>query len=651
MGLFRKNPAEKKLKELTGGFLLSTDFVNRLKRNGLEIHDGTIIKEKLKDEIKQGLSAEEVPIRLNILINESKNQKNVPDTSDLQIKKCPNCGSSQEMDSSFCIDCGYEFKQSTNKNKKICPICRKEQDFNNDFCILCGYDFINKKINSPEKKCPNCDKSLNVSNRYCLDCGYDFETKKMPKYLKKCPKCGVLQKAENKFCRKCKENLEDVDYKICADLIECPNCNRKIPKDSKTCPFCKYDLIRGKPLEAEVRYKITKNDLKPEAMEFIDFKNRTAFLNTFNFNLKTCPDCGTSFLKADPFCFNCGASVLTHETVKNDSLEIQDGKLVSKDETKNDELSDLEALYSQTVKSKYSPLFKVAYTLYLEEFRKNPLKEFPDKKAKKYDTTVRKLKRQALEDEFIELASPLLAAKDSKVTELKEILKEHDLKVSGKKDELIERLGENLSDDELKKYFKAKNYQISEKGSEFLDNNNCILYIYANPDISRVFSSFDINKIFEERHYELDEIQDNLIDYLKKTFDEKLSNETWVDFKSYANAIAFIEEERGNLKDALNLRIKVFLFDLNCYSVILDKPEPKNTNLRKKDVSKLNELLHKLTLPIDELKELFSQSYNEVLFRMDIPENDALIYLLKVFGGEDLDSLSKEINETYSTPY
>ena len=39
-----------------------------------------------------------------------------------------------------------------------------------------------------------------------------------------------------------------------------------------------------------------------------------------------------------------------------------------------------------------------------------------------------------------------------------------------------------------------------------------------------------------------------------------------------------------------------------------------------------------------------------VLFKTEITSQDSLVYLLKVFGGEDLDSISKEINQSYSNP-
>lgn len=542
MGLFKKDsPAEKKLKELTGGFMLSSSFINLLKSHNLNTKDGIKIQNQLKDEIKQGkVNENNLESRLNQLINVKSGH------SSNNTKQCPECNKKQDSSNIYCTNCGHEFK-----SKIECPICHEKQD---------------------------------PSNIYCTKCGYDFRTKK----------------------------------------------SREVEKSVKKVP----------------EVKITQNP------ELDEFKRKTQFLNQYDFNLKTCPECDTLFLKQDPFCFNCGASVATSDTIRNENLKVEDGKLVSNNEPKaDDELSDLELLYSNTVQSKYSPDFKYVYVLFLDAFRKNPTKEFAEKTAKQYETTVKKLKSQAIEDEFIEIASPLLEARKSKVSDLKDILKEHGLKVSGKKDELIERLGENLSEDELKKYFKAENYQISSKGEEFLDKNSYIFYIRSDKDISRVFQPHVLGKIFEDNHYSQDEIYEKLLEYLKKTLDERLTHEAWIDFKLYSNAIAQVQEDKGDLKEALNNRFKVFLFDINNYTPVLDKPDPRGTKLKQKDVAKLNQLLHELSLPIDEVKDLFETAFDEVLFKTVIPKKDSLIYLLKIFGGADLDAISQEINEIYSTPY
>lgn len=627
MGLFSKDKAvDKKLKELTGGFLLSSSFVNRLKMNNLNRADGTRIRDQIKKEIKQGsLNEFNLEARLDNLIDQYSNKKTV--RRPLR-KKCPKCSKSQNAKNSTCIHCGHKFHIS--ETSKKCPKCNKLQEEDTKFCINCGYEFIDPKKN---KECPICHEVQDADNKVCINCKYDFEHKKIKPKYKNCPNCGKRLFNRTKKCINCGYDFKT--KQMPDEYLICPECNVKTKKSSKKCPKCGHDYTIK---------VIPKSVIKTR---------KISFLANYEFNLKTCPDCNTQFLKTDPFCFNCGSSVITRQTIKNDNLEVKDGRLVAKEEwsMQNDELDDLEALYSQTVKSKYAPSFKVAYVLYLDWFRKNPTKKFSDKIAKHYDTTVNKLKKQALEDEFIELASPLIVAKESKVSELKEILKQHNLKVSGRKDELIERLGDNLSQEELKKYFKSKIHQISDEGLEFLSKNNYIIYIYNNKDILRVFSSSEIVKIFEEKEYDTNEIQDIILKYLKRIFDKKLSQELWVDFKIYANAIASVLEDKNLLEEALNIRLKVFLFDINNFSIVLGRPDPRKTKLKQKDISKLTELLHNLSLSIDELKELFNQSYNEVLFDVVITKEDSLVYLLKIFAGEDLVKVSSEINDSYSNPY
>lgn len=589
MGLFSKtSPGEKKLKELIGGFLLNSEFQLVLERWGIKQEFGYTIQRYLKDDIKrQNLTPDEVPNRIHYYLKKSSDC--------LLHDNTPTDGNYTRTTS--CSNCGKEYAYDLD----ICPYC------NHDSSQVNVVKIKNNNVNYYDtKKCPSCGKSQAKENSFCIDCGYSFEK------LKTCPMCDEKQDEDNRYCISCGYDFNDSEVKRHTSTV-----------------------------------KKHTSRIKNPVLE--EFKRKTAFLSNYTFNTKTCPECNTVFLKTDPFCFNCGASVVTQETVKNENLKVKDGKFVADDTNQNSKLSELEALYKQTVKSKYAPVFKVGYVLYLDEFRKNPNKKFNDNFAKKYETTLNKLEKQAKEDNFIEPAPPIVEAKKSKVSDLKEILKEHNLKVSGKKDELIERLSENLTEDELKKYFKSKNFQISQSGVDFINQNKFILYIFKNNDLSKAINPVDISKIYEEKEYDDDEIKDKLLVYLKRMLDDKLTSESWFDFKILSNAIAQVQEDKNELHDALNTRFKVFLFDINNFDG--ENPNPRTTRLRQKDVVNLVNLLHKLTLPINELKESFENAYDEVLFKMIISKDDALIYLLKVFGGEDLDSISQEINEDYSNPY
>lgn len=136
MGLFGpKSPEEERLKELTGGFLVSDEYVVILEGNGLTMTEGETIREKIKKEIKNGsLKTDDILDRLDYLIKKkAKSKGNEPkgyDTSILHpnlskpikhardlshtstddLKKmipnfCPNCGGETDLVTVFCPHC------------------------------------------------------------------------------------------------------------------------------------------------------------------------------------------------------------------------------------------------------------------------------------------------------------------------------------------------------------------------------------------------------------------------------------------------------------------------------------------------------------------------------------------------------------------
>ena len=75
--MFSKTTAEKKLEELTGGFLLSDEYKAILKAKGIDLKTGEHIRNQLKEEIKLNIvSHEGLETRLRYLINQ--NATNAP---------------------------------------------------------------------------------------------------------------------------------------------------------------------------------------------------------------------------------------------------------------------------------------------------------------------------------------------------------------------------------------------------------------------------------------------------------------------------------------------------------------------------------------------------------------------------------------------
>jgi hypothetical protein len=77
MSIFNKDSSAKdKVKELTGGFSLNQSFKNKLESNDLDISYGPKIQMFLKQDVNNGLPANQVENRLNYYIEQAVLTKN-----------------------------------------------------------------------------------------------------------------------------------------------------------------------------------------------------------------------------------------------------------------------------------------------------------------------------------------------------------------------------------------------------------------------------------------------------------------------------------------------------------------------------------------------------------------------------------------------
>ena len=130
MGLFSKSPEEKKLKELTGGFLLTERYLHTLESYGVSRNMGYFIQNTVKQEIKRSrLGVDDIEPRLIFLIKQfatisceeaSGETKVNPTTHEERtlkflinqshnLERCPRCESKYLKNDSYCHNCGHEF--------------------------------------------------------------------------------------------------------------------------------------------------------------------------------------------------------------------------------------------------------------------------------------------------------------------------------------------------------------------------------------------------------------------------------------------------------------------------------------------------------------------------------------------------------------
>lgn len=111
--------------------------------------------------------------------------------------------------------------------------------------------------------------------------------------------------------------------------------------------------------------------------------------------------------------------------------------------------------------------------------------------------------RNLIKQGYLEDASLEDKIKKLKVTELKNILSEHSLKVSGKKADLIKRVFEIEDKDTLIKYVPDKEYSISEKGKDFLSENIDYIKIHKHKNWQIDWYDYDKRKKKGNSFYEI----------------------------------------------------------------------------------------------------------------------------------------------------
>lgn len=179
---------------------------------------------------------------------------------------------------------------------------------------------------------------------------------------------------------------------------------------------------------------------------------------------------------------------------------------------------------------------------------------------------------------FICLADAKTSLNSLTVKEIKEILKENELKVSGRKADLIDRLIENLDKDYLKDILPSEFVGLADKAEILIDENQ---HIFLNIGLSI---------------YELDKAYDNgVTDFHQYAINKymKLREENWNNYeaglaRNNYSCISKIYEDKKDIDNQLEYLIKVLAEDI-CEDVLskyfLKKKSPHLSEKHYKEMS------------------------------------------------------------------
>lgn len=92
-------------------------------------------------------------------------------------------------------------------------------------------------------------------------------------------------------------------------------------------------------------------------------------------------------------------------------------------------------------------------------------------------------KLQSLEERgFIRISTPIESISSLTTPQIKEILKAHNLPLSGKKDDLVQRIKENLTDNDVSDYISERKYALTDLGKNELSENEYVPIMHKSPD-------------------------------------------------------------------------------------------------------------------------------------------------------------------------
>ena len=225
-------------------------------------------------------------------------------------------------------------------------------------------------------------------------------------------------------------------------------------------------------------------------------------------------------------------------------------------------------------------------------------------------------------------------SKKYKVADLKELLKENGLKVSGKKQELVERIMPVLNEGSL-----SGDYELTDKAKEFLAENEWIdLYMFA-------LVAFR----FEDYENYVKEAGDGSIQTAHKFCDEILSyalmNNQFLIFIDALSAKAHVYAYDGDYESFLDYDLQRYILGLN--PIMLDSQSyAKYDIVNYANIINLKNVTEKLDF--GSLKKRFDRIWAKSHIKnITVPKKTCYKILQRAMAGADIEEINFDLREKY----
>ena len=218
------------------------------------------------------------------------------------------------------------------------------------------------------------------------------------------------------------------------------------------------------------------------------------------------------------------------------------------------------------------------------------------------------------------------------VAQLKELLKENGLKVSGKKQELVERLLPVLGGN-------SDSYELTDKAKEFIKENEWIdLYMFAL--VAFRFEDYET--------YVSSSSDDNVqtaLNFCDEIISRALVSNQFLVFIDALSAKAHVYAYDGDYETFLDYDLQRFILGLN--PIVMDaKTYATYDIINAANIINLKNVLEKFNF--GNLKKRFDKIWSKShVTNITVPKKTSYKILQKALAGEDLDELNFDLREKY----
>ena len=232
-----------------------------------------------------------------------------------------------------------------------------------------------------------------------------------------------------------------------------------------------------------------------------------------------------------------------------------------------------------------------------------------------------------------ELFTKELLAKEHTVAQLKELLKKHGLKVSGKKQELIDRLFPVLNEN-------SGDYELTDKAKEFLEENEWIdLYMFAL--VAFRFEDYET--------YVATSGADNVqtaLNFCDEIISRSLMANQFLVFIDALSAKAHVYAYDGDYESFLDYDLQRFIIGLNPIMMMDPQSYASYDIVNTANIINLKNVTDRFDF--GSLKKRFDKIWAKShITTITVPKKVSYKILQKALAGADLDEINFDLKEKY----